>query len=109
MTPEAQEKIKQEYKYSYRKEQLQAAATFGFHLRDGEVAALKERIAELERLAAPNISDHYDERDEDDESYDYDEDDERDPLEDEFNECHCGAIIVDPKTGKIIKVADCCC
>lgn len=38
----------------------------------------------------------------------YEDDDEYDPLQREFEECHCGAYQLS-KSGKIIHVADCCC
>lgn len=36
-------------------------------------------------------------------------DDDYDPLEDEFANCHCGAYCISKTTGNIIKVSDCIC
>lgn len=46
---------------------------------------------------------------EDEEYDDYDDEDDDDPLQDEADNCHCGAYQFSGKLLRHIKVADCCC
>lgn len=71
-------------------------------------------ITKEEYEAAKRIVDEYEklERDVDDLDEFVDGMDDRegqDPLEDEWENCTCGAYQVSPKTGKIIKISDCIC
>lgn len=66
----------------------------------------KKYKALIEEYEAANLT--WDEKDFEDDDYYGVDDNEVDPLEEEFNACHCGAYILG-SGGRIIKVSDCIC